>query len=842
MVVDVRLDAGYEHPIEAGATSGQLLTVPDGAESLVLAAPVGEAYAVRVSTAGGAGEWVVLQHAEDESPDGPPTIEVIDDGTVAVPTDDATGPGAEGYRDEVRALPPILFDEAGSTVEVINVDGDGRGLQANFLLTDDDRDGPPSVAGRVQTEGPTSPEINPRSAWTDQGWSSGNGGCGSGPWYSSNLQAVVVHHTVTTNAYSRDQVDDLLRAILFSHVDINGWCDVGYNFLVDRFGDIWEGRSGGVEQPVIGGHAKGFNTSTMGVALLGQHQPGSRPTATEPSAAAAAAVADVAQWKLDLHGIDPSGTTWLKNRSSRGPHRLGSGEWHLVPTIMGHRDLGLTSCPGNHGLDLVADLSVGLVAPGAIDGVHRYAAWNPYPHGPAFVAADVNGELRTAGAGTVAEPQAGDSPIAPPSPSTRAVAAVLDGNQAVGWTLHGDGVLHPFGGAIAFAGRPAGDREVVDAVAADARGGWVISADGGVFGFGDRDNLAPPTGSGPPVVAGDLTPEGDGYLLDAAGGVTAIGRAPSSSIEVAEAVDLAVLPSGRGAWVVTADGDIETVGRAPEVTVSSPGGLSSGSTVVSVMVAPDGAGGWLATTDGRLWPIGRERLVLPLMTDSANGVVDVVLAGSHLPASFLDGADARYLQAVSVLFRDRAATADELTRWEGWLTYRGGRQEVTTELAATPEWVDTQLEQMYLDVLGRAPDQAGLGYWGDRMASGMPLSDVGGWFYGSAEYVEAAGTTEEYVELLYRNLLGRDSDGTGLTQWSAQIDEGDVTPAQVAAAFLRSSEYRRKRATELFVEILGRDPESDAVVYWAQRLGQTDDGTVAAELAASDEFFRRSTQ
>lgn len=842
MVLDVELDAGYDHPIEAGATSGQLLTVPDGAESLVLAAPVGEAYAVRVRTPDQAGEWAVLHHAEDESPDGPPVIEVVDDGTLQVPTDDVNGPDAEGYRGELRALPPILFNETDVTVEVVNVDGSGRGLQANFLLADDDRDGPPSVAGRVQTEGSTSPEINPRAAWTDQVWASGNGGCASGPWYSSNLQAVVVHHTVTTNSYTRDQVDDLLRAILFSHVDINGWCDVGYNFLVDRFGRIWEGRSGGVDQPVIGGHAKGFNTSTMGVALLGQHQPDARPTATEPSAAAAAAVADVAQWKLDLHGIDPSGTTWLKNRSSRGPHRLSSGAWHLVPTVMGHRDLGLTSCPGNHGLDLVADLSVGLVAPEAVDGVHRYAAWNPYPHGPAFVAADVNGELRVAGAGTVAEPQAGDSPVAPPSPSTRAVAAVLDGNQAVGWTLHGDGVLHPFGGAPAFAERPAGDREVVDAVAADELGGWVVAADGGVVGFGNRNDLPVVATPGGPVIAGDLTSDGDGYLLDAEGGVTAIGNSPTVDARVAGATDVAVLPSGQGAWIATAGGGVVAVGAAPEVTVSSPGGLPSGVAVVAVMAAPDGAGGWLATADGRLWPLGRERLVLPLMTDSANGVVDVVLAGSHLPPSFLDGDDARYLQAVSVLFRSRAATADELTRWEGWLTYRGGRREVTTDLAATPEWVNNQLEQMYLDVLGRAPDEAGITYWGDRMAAGMPLSDVGGWFYGSTEYVAKAGTTEAYVDLLYRNLLGRNSDQAGLTQWVTQIDEGEVSPAQVAAAFLRSSEYRRKRATELFVDILGREPESDAVVYWAQRLGQTDDGNVAAELAASDEFFQRSTQ
>ena len=150
MVVDVELDADYDHPIDSGSTSGQLLTVPEGAESLVLAASVGEAYAVRINSPGGTGQWTVLQHAEDESPDGPTTVEVIEDGTRPGPTADAVGPGAEGYRSDVRALPPILLGGSGVTVDVVNIAGTGRRVEANFLLADNDRTGPPAVAGRVR--------------------------------------------------------------------------------------------------------------------------------------------------------------------------------------------------------------------------------------------------------------------------------------------------------------------------------------------------------------------------------------------------------------------------------------------------------------------------------------------------------------------------------------------------------------------------------------------------------------------------------------------------------------------------------------------------------------------
>lgn len=842
----VTLQAGYDDPVTNDPTTGQRLPIPRRTEALVVAAPAGESVAIRIGPENDLGEWIELGHDDDEGPDG------VEDHDPGPSGDDhrriggrRSGPGGEEFRSELRALPPVLIEEGDTTVEIVHLAGAGHGLQANFLLaSDDEADGPPVVAGRLQAPGPAAPAISPRSAWTDKGWAGGNSGCQGGPWYAQNLQAVVVHHTVTSNSYRQDQVDDLLRAIRFSHVDVNGWCDVGYNFLVDRFGTIWEGRSGGVDQPVIGGHAKGFNTSTMGVALLGQHQPRARPTAARPAAAAEQAVDELARWKLSLHGIDPAGRTWLKNRSARGPQRLASGQWHLVPTIMGHRHLGLTSCPGDHGLDLVAQLAAELDPPTAENGVHRFASWSPHPHGPAFVAVDGRGELRAAGGGVIAAAEPGDAPVAPPSPAPKAVAAVMVGDRAQGWTLHGDGMLHPFGGAPASAERPAGDRQVVDLALADGGGGWVVATDGGIFGFGGQPDLVGQNSVGP-IGAADLTGRGDGYLLDVDGRLSAVGAAPTIDLGrgVGRLVDVAVHPSGQGGWVAQADGVIHHFGSAPPVEVTSPGGSIGPHPVVAILAANGGGGGWLATADGQLWPFGRERLVLPLTTDATGGaVVDVALAGSHLPDAFVNGDDGRYLTELSQLFRGRPATPDEQEKWDGWLAYRGGRMEVTLELARSPEWVSRQLDQMYRDVLGRAPDPDGLRYWQDRVATGMTVSEVGVWFYGSPEYVASAGTTEAYVELLYQQLLGRSSDAAGLANWVQVIESGRAGPAAVAAAFYRSSEYRRQQATALFTTVLGRLPERDAVVYWAHRLGQTDDVIIAAELAASEEFYRRSLE
>jgi hypothetical protein len=140
------------------------------------------------------------------------------------------------------------------------------------------------------------------------------------------IRQVIVHHTVT--ATQEPDPAARVRAIHAFHVQGNGWSDIGYNFLVDQAGRIYEGRAGGAGPPgedgagrgVVGAHAEGHNTGSVGVAILG--------TFTEdrvtPSDAALDAVAAVAAWKLGTRGIDP-----------------------VAPgALIGHRDVVSTGCPG----------------------------------------------------------------------------------------------------------------------------------------------------------------------------------------------------------------------------------------------------------------------------------------------------------------------------------------------------------------------------------------------------------------------------------------------------------------------------------------------------------------
>ena len=143
------------------------------------------------------------------------------------------------------------------------------------------------------------------------------------------IHAGFVHHTVNANGYSRDQVPGILRSIYAYHTQSRGWSDVGYNFLVDRFGRIWEGRAGGVDRPVVGAHTLGYNDYAFAMSAIGNFE-----TAT-PRDAMLQAYGSLFAWKLSLHGVDAS--------SDR--QRVGSSTF---AAINGHRDAGSTACPGRY--------------------------------------------------------------------------------------------------------------------------------------------------------------------------------------------------------------------------------------------------------------------------------------------------------------------------------------------------------------------------------------------------------------------------------------------------------------------------------------------------------------
>jgi hypothetical protein len=157
------------------------------------------------------------------------------------------------------------------------------------------------------------------------------------PQYAPSVQFAVVHHTAGANSYSRSQSAAIVRGIEIYHVKGNGWNDIGYNFLVDRYGQVFEGRYGGVERNVIGAHAEGFNTGTTGVALMGTY------ASVGPTPAERAALVKLLAWRLDVAHVNPVSTLTY---ASGGNPRFAQGAPVTLRAVSAHRDTGFTSCPG----------------------------------------------------------------------------------------------------------------------------------------------------------------------------------------------------------------------------------------------------------------------------------------------------------------------------------------------------------------------------------------------------------------------------------------------------------------------------------------------------------------
>ena len=142
-----------------------------------------------------------------------------------------------------------------------------------------------------------------------------------------DVHAGFVHHTVNANNYTRAEVPALLRSIYAYHVRVRGWSDIGYNYLIDRFGRIWEGRYGGIDRAVVGAHTLGYNDDSFAASAIGNYE------LTRPSKATLQAYATLFAWKLSLHGVDASST-----------RQYVTSRWFQA--INGHRDAAATACPG----------------------------------------------------------------------------------------------------------------------------------------------------------------------------------------------------------------------------------------------------------------------------------------------------------------------------------------------------------------------------------------------------------------------------------------------------------------------------------------------------------------
>jgi len=203
-------------------------------------------------------------------------------------------------------------------------------------------------------------------------------------------------------------------------------------------------------------------------------------------------------------------------------------------------------------------------------------------------------------------------------------------------------------------------------------------------------------------------------------------------------------------------------------------------------------------------------------------------------------ANRRYVAATHETFLGRSPTATEADPWAGRLTFGFPRIAFTRTLATSTEWVDRQVDAVYRQALGRSADPAGLAYWRGLIRSGTPLSAVVVELFASGErWDRSGGTANGYVTGLYRTLLHRDPDPTGLRHWTGLLGAG--VPRRVVARDLHDSlESRRDRVTRLYRSVLGREPDRAGWDHWAQALLVVGDVRLAAVLASSDEFFTRA--
>lgn len=188
------------------------------------------------------------------------------------------------------------------------------------------------------------PHIINRAQWgADEGMR-----CGE-PRYDNRIQAGVVHHTAGSNEYTPGDSAGIVRSIYEYHTRTLGWCDIAYNAMVDKYGQVFEGRAGGMTRPVEGAHTGGFNHSTWGVAMLGNFD------AVPPTPIQLRTTARLLGWVLGQSGVDPLGAVVLPSEGGSFT-KFAFGASPTLPTIFTHRDVGNTECPGNAAYALMPEI------------------------------------------------------------------------------------------------------------------------------------------------------------------------------------------------------------------------------------------------------------------------------------------------------------------------------------------------------------------------------------------------------------------------------------------------------------------------------------------------------
>ncbi len=292
---------------------------------------------VRTESHGTWSGWNVLGHDSEDGPDG---------GSSEVASADArpgTDPLVVGNVDQVQMRAETSDGTTPPDLELAVIDP-GAGTMTTAAPAIDTSKLPATQAGEPSTPEPqasgsgivqdaaalSAMRIAPKPyIYSRAQWGANEKIREQSPPSYGTVKAGFIHHTVNANDYTAAQVPALIRGIYAYHVESRGWRDIGYNYLVDRFGRIWEGRWGGVDKAVVGAHTLGYNEVSFAMSAIGNYD------IANPPQAVLTAYARLFAWKLSLYNIRADGShVWVKDR------------W--LHAINGHRDVGQTACPGRY--------------------------------------------------------------------------------------------------------------------------------------------------------------------------------------------------------------------------------------------------------------------------------------------------------------------------------------------------------------------------------------------------------------------------------------------------------------------------------------------------------------
>ena len=254
--------------------------------------------------------------------------------------------GADDLKTTEAAPTPVIEDASATDNQGTQVDPAAMTLSASPAPVTQPATASVAAPATVPVVAPAATTANglPVAVTTRAEWGANASYMSWDPEYA-RAGHVVVHHTAGTNSYSAGQSASIVRGIYYYHAVVLDWGDIGYNFLVDKFGTVFEGRSGSVAAPAgrmsIGAHARGVNTGTMGISMMGDY------STVSPSDAQLSSVGKMAGWFLKRAGIsDVTGWAGLHVWTTE---RYQAGSTISMPRILGHRDVGYTTCPGNVG-------------------------------------------------------------------------------------------------------------------------------------------------------------------------------------------------------------------------------------------------------------------------------------------------------------------------------------------------------------------------------------------------------------------------------------------------------------------------------------------------------------